>query len=57
MSSMDDVIERYRRELDLDLIRVHLRRTPEERLIALMELQKFAEELRRAGKAAHAAPR
>jgi hypothetical protein len=51
-SSLDDVIERYKRDLDLTLLRENLARTPTERLLALQELQRFAEELRRAGEEA-----
>jgi prevent-host-death family protein len=43
------VIERYKRDVDRTLIRENLRRTPDERLRALQELQRFAAELRRAG--------
>lgn len=48
-SSLDAVIEAYKRDLDLTLLRENLKRTPTERLLALQELQRFAEELRRAG--------
>ncbi|HEY8132821.1 MAG TPA: hypothetical protein VII12_13135 [Thermoanaerobaculia bacterium] len=43
------VIERYKRDVDRTLIRENLRRTPEERLSALQEMQRFAAEVRRAG--------
>jgi hypothetical protein len=46
----DPVIEAYKRDIDRTLIRENLKRTVEERLEALMELQSFAEELRRAGR-------
>jgi hypothetical protein len=46
----DPVIEAYKRDVDRTMIRENLKRTPEERLRDLMELQKFGEELRRAGK-------
>jgi hypothetical protein len=42
------VIERYKRDVDRTLIRENLRRTPEERLRSLQEMQRFASELRRA---------
>lgn len=45
----DEVIEAYKRSVDLTLIRENLRRTPEERLHQLQALQRFAEELSRAG--------
>lgn len=48
----DPVIEVYKRDIDRTLIRENLKRTVEERLEALMELQSFAEELRRAGRSA-----
>jgi hypothetical protein len=46
----DPVIEFYKKDVDRTLIRENLRLTPEERLNKLMRLQKFAEELRRAGR-------
>lgn len=45
----DPVIEAYKRDLDRTLIRENLRLTVEERFDALMKLQEFAEELKRAG--------
>ncbi len=47
----DPVIEVYKRDIDRTLIRQNLKRTVSERLEALMELQRFREELRRAGRA------
>jgi predicted RecB family endonuclease len=49
-SSIDDIIELYKRDVDRTLIRQRLTRSVEERLEDLMELQRFAEELRRAGR-------
>ena len=46
----DPVVEAYKPGIDLTLIRENLKRTPEERLRALQQMQAFAEELRRAGK-------
>lgn len=46
----DPVIEAYKRGLDRTLIRANLMKSPEERLRAAMALQRFAEELRRAGR-------
>jgi hypothetical protein len=46
----DPVIETYKRDVDRSLIRQNLRRSVEERLEALMQLQRFAEELHRAGR-------
>jgi hypothetical protein len=48
----DPVIEAYKRDIDRTLIRENLRRSVEERIEALMQLQGFAEEVRRAGRAA-----
>ena len=45
----DPVIEAYKRDLDRSLIRENLKRSIEERLEALMQLQRFRDELRRAG--------
>ena len=53
-SSIDDVIDVYKRDVDRTLIRQRLTRSIEERLEDLMELQRFAEELRRAGRRAAA---
>lgn len=47
--SPDPVLEAYKRDVDRALIRQNLRRSVEERLEVLVELQRFAEELRRAG--------
>jgi hypothetical protein len=49
MTSLDAVIERYKQDVDRTLLRDNLKLTPEERLLRLMALQRFAEELRRAG--------
>jgi hypothetical protein len=51
-SSIDDIIDLYKRDVDRTLIRERLKRSVEERLEDLMELQRFAEELRRAGQRA-----
>ena len=45
----DPVIEAYKRDLDQSLLRENLEKTPTERVAALMELQRLAEEARRAG--------
>jgi hypothetical protein len=47
----DPVVDAYKAGIDLTLIRENLKRSPEERVRALEQLQAFAEELRRAGKA------
>jgi len=49
---LDPVIEAYKQGVDRSLVRENLRRTPEQRLQALAALQRFAEELRRAGRQA-----
>ena len=46
MSSIDEIIERYKRDVDLTLIDAALRRTVEERIQALEEFERFREELR-----------
>jgi hypothetical protein len=51
-SSLDAIIATYKAGLDRSLIRRSLERTVEERLEALMQVQEFAAELRRAGRAA-----
>ena len=48
----DPVIEFYKKDVDRTLIRENLKLTVEQRFLKLMELQKFADELRRAGKEA-----
>ena len=45
---VDPVVEAYKRDVDRTLIRRNLARSVEERLEALMQLQVFAEELKRA---------
>jgi hypothetical protein len=46
----DPVIEVYKKDVDRTLIRENLKLTPDERLVQLMRLQEFAEELRAAGR-------
>lgn len=48
-SQTDPIIEAYMKDVDRSLIRENLRLTVEQRFEKLMELQRFAEELRRAG--------
>ena len=48
----DPVVEAYKRQIDRTLIRENLKRSIEERLKRLIELQRFAEELGWAGKRA-----
>jgi hypothetical protein len=49
-SSIDDIIDVYKRDVDRTLIRQRLTRSIEERLEDLMDLQRFAEELQQAGR-------
>ena len=51
-AGFDEIIEAYRRDVDRTLIARNLRLTPEERILQLMELARFAGELRRAGREA-----
>jgi hypothetical protein len=50
----DPVIEEYKKHVDRTLLRENLKLTQEERLLQLMDMQRFAEELRRAGQEATA---
>lgn len=43
------VIEAFKKDIDRTLIRENLKLSPEERLLKLMQLQRFAQELRQAG--------
>ena len=51
--AMDAVIELYKRDVDRTLLAENLRCTVEQRFLKLMELQKFAAELQKAGQAQH----
>ena len=51
----DPVIEAYKKDIDRTLLRENLKRTVQERFERLIELQRLAEELRRAGARARAA--
>jgi hypothetical protein len=48
----DPVIEAYKQGIDRTLVRESLRLTVDQRFARLAQLQRFAEELRRAGRAA-----
>ena len=48
----DPSVEAYKRHVDRTLIRENLKLTHEQRLLKLIELARFADELRRAGKKA-----
>ncbi len=47
---LDPVIEVYKKDIDRTLIRRNLKLSHEERLQNAMELQRFAQELRKAGR-------
>lgn len=49
---LDAVIEAYRKDIDSSLLRENLRLTVDQRFQQLMKLQRFAEELQRAGQKA-----
>jgi hypothetical protein len=49
---LDLVVEAYKKNIDRTLIRENLKLTVEERFRKAMALARFAEELRRAGRAA-----
>lgn len=49
---LDPVIEAYKKDIDVTLIRENLRLTVDQRFQQLMKLQQFAEDLRRAGRKA-----
>ena len=51
----DPVVSAFRADVDVTLLEENLRLSVEERFLKLMELQRFAEELRAAGE--KAAPR
>lgn len=48
----DPVVEAYKKDVDRTLLRENLKLTVEERLRNLMRLQRFAEEMRQAGRRA-----
>ena len=43
----DPVIEAYKRDVDVSLLEANLRRTPEERLLAMISMLELTEELRK----------
>lgn len=53
----DPVIEAYKKDIDVTLLQRNLKLTVEERFLQLMELQRFAAELRQAGQKARDAGR
>ena len=48
----DPVVEAYKRDIDMTLLRENLRRSVDERVRNLMALQRLAEEVQRAGREA-----
>ena len=50
LHGLDPVIEVYKKDVDRTLIRRNLKLSHEERLQNTMELQRFAQELRKAGR-------
>jgi len=51
-NGLDAVIEAYKKDVDMTLIRENLRLSVDERFQQLMKLQQFAEELQQAGRKA-----
>jgi hypothetical protein len=51
ITDRDPVIDAYKKDIDRTLLRENLKLSVEDRLRQLMELQKFAEELGKAGRA------
>ena len=51
-TDFDPLIEAYKKDIDITLIRENLRLTVDQRFKQLMKLQEFAEELQRAGRKA-----
>ena len=49
-NSLDDVIDAYKRGIDVTLIDANLRRSVDDRLRELQRLLEFAEELQRVGR-------
>jgi hypothetical protein len=44
----DPVIETYKKEIDITMVRESLKRTPQERIDALIAMHRFADEVKRA---------
>jgi len=53
----DPVVEAYKKDVDVTLLKRNLTLTPEQRLVQLMELQRFATELQEAGRRVRSAAR
>ena len=52
LKDLDPVIEAYKKDIDVTLIRENLRLTVDQRFEQLMKIQQFAEDLRNAGRKA-----
>lgn len=52
LDGLDAVIEAYKKDVDITVIRENLRLTVDQRFQQLMKLQQFLEELQRAGRKA-----
>jgi hypothetical protein len=52
MSSIDEIVQIYMKSVDRTLLIENLKKTPEQRLRDLQRLQRFAEEVSRAGQKA-----
>lgn len=50
MNSIDEIIELYKKDIDVTQLDENLRRTPEERIRALEEFEQFREELQQANR-------
>ncbi|HEX3593713.1 MAG TPA: hypothetical protein VHU80_01390 [Polyangiaceae bacterium] len=46
----DPVVEAYKRDVDVTLLRENLKKTPHERVLSLISLQKLAREAKEAGR-------
>jgi len=52
LADIDSIIEAYKKDIDVTLIRENLGLTVNQRIERLMELQRFADELQQAGRKA-----
>jgi hypothetical protein len=55
-SSIEDILELYKKDVDRTLLREQLRKTPDERVRELVEFERFAEALRDAARRATRLP-
>ena len=51
-SSIDDVIDVYRKDVDMTLVREMLKLTPDQRVRRMIDFMRFLEDVREAGKKA-----